>query len=107
MTLMDAEIFRSLPKFGENSGDDPVVHLKYYGPDSAMTWFVTEGQVENGEYRFWGIIVGPDTKNFGYFTLRELQNTQGPDGDYVARDEAFIPRPMSQIVELMGPQHES
>jgi hypothetical protein len=100
MQLLNAQILQSLPRLNANGGEDPMVHLKYYGPDSAMIWFACEGQPERGGCRFWGIRIDPNESHWTYFTLRELEDIRGPEGERVRRDETFAPRPLSQLMEL-------
>jgi hypothetical protein len=101
MELLNAQILQSLPRLNANGGKDPMVHLKYYGPDSAMIWFACEGQPEHGGCRFWGIRVDPTESHWTYFTLCELADIRGPEGERVRRDETFAPRPLSQLKELL------
>jgi hypothetical protein len=100
MEPLNEHILHSLPRLNANGGTDPTAHLKYYGPDSAMIWFAFEGQQEHGECRFWGIRVDPNESHWVYFTLRELEELQGPEGERVRRDETFTPRPLSTLMEL-------
>jgi hypothetical protein len=100
MDLLNDPILQSLPRLNANGGTDPMAHLKYYGPDSAMIWLAFEVQQERGDCRFWGIRIDPNQSHWIYFTLRELEDIRGPEGERVRRDETFTPRPLSQLMEL-------
>lgn len=51
--------------------------LKFFTPDSGWTWYVTEGEEEDGDFRFFGFVVGFE-KEWGYFVLSELEGARGP-----------------------------
>ena len=37
---------------------DPIVHTKFFTPDSNWTWYVTEGETEEDDFRFFGYVCG-------------------------------------------------
>ncbi len=73
--------------------DDPLVVLKYFTPDSSFSWYVTE--YDPDEQLFFGVVVGHE-REFGYFSLDELESIRGPIGLPVERDLHFKPTPASQ-----------
>ena len=99
--LTDAPI-HTLPRLNTNHGSTAMVHLRFFGPDSATQWYVVEGQEECGEFVFWGLTFGPYDRHWSYFTLRELQATRGPLGYSVCWDESFVPSPYIELVDLAG-----
>lgn len=55
MDLLPEEVRRALPKlYSQEHVPDPVVFAKFFTPDSGWTWFATEGEEEDGDFRFFG-----------------------------------------------------
>ncbi len=97
MRLLTEELRAKLPRlYGQEGNRDPVVHAKFFTPDSSWTWYVTEGQAEDGDFRFFGFVVGLE-KEWGYFMLSELEEARGPLGLPIERDLHFKPRPFSEV----------
>ena len=45
MQLLTEELRAQLPKlYSQENIPDPIVHLKFFTPDSNWTWYVTEGE---------------------------------------------------------------
>ena len=44
--------------YSQENTSDPVVHLKFFTPDSGWTWLVTEGQQDGDDFRFFGYVIG-------------------------------------------------
>ena len=94
MELLTAELRKSLPAlYSQENKKDPVAHIKFFTPDSNWTWYVTEGSEEEGEFIFFGYVVGFE-KEWGYFALSELEAARGPFGLGVERDLYFAPIPV-------------
>jgi hypothetical protein len=97
MKLLTEAILADLPPIGSTDGaDDPIVRVKFFTPDSGWTWYATEGGPENGDFIFFGYVVGV-CPEWGYFSLSELQEIRGKLGLPVERDLFFEPRPFSQL----------
>jgi hypothetical protein len=95
MQLLTEELRARLPKLYEQEGvHDPVIHAKFFTPDSSWTWYVTEGESEGDDFRFFGYVLGFE-KEWGYFLLSELESMRGPLGLPIERDLYFSPRPFS------------
>lgn len=71
--------------------------MKFFTPDSSWTWYVTEGEAQEGDFLFFGYVVGHE-REWGYFALSELEAVRGPLGLHLERDLHFEPRPMSSIL---------
>jgi hypothetical protein len=98
MELLPAELRESLPAlYSQEHEEDPVVHLKFFTPDSNWTWFVTEGSPDGDDFRFFGCVIGFE-EEWGYFVLSELQDARGPLGLPIERDLHFRPGPISEIL---------
>lgn len=78
----------------EKLGGDAVAHVKYFTPDSSWTWYATEF---DGADTFFGLVHGFE-KEFGYFSLSELESVKGPMGLHIERDLYWQPKTLKQIV---------
>ena len=60
MQLLTAELRSQLPPlYSQEHNQDPVVHCKFFTPWSNWTWFVTEGEPEEDDFRFFGYCLLP------------------------------------------------
>jgi len=98
MELLTAELRARLPPlYSQEQVSDPIVHCKFFTPDSNWTWYVTEGSAEEDDYRFFGYVYGMENE-WGYFVLSELESARGPLGLPIERDLYFTPSPSSQVI---------
>jgi hypothetical protein len=92
MKLLTKQIVRKLDKSPLGSTDGkPIkdVIVKFFTPDSSWTWYVAEGELQqSGDWMFFGLVDGLE-KEWGYFTLSELQAVRGRLGLPVERDMYF------------------
>lgn len=77
-------------------GDDAIVQVKLFTPDSGWTFYITE---YDGDDLCFGLVVGMETE-LGYFTLSELRAVRGPLGLRIERDLYFKPAPLREIRRL-------
>ena len=95
MKLLTEEIKRQLPPlYSQEHNPEPKAVIKLFTPWSNWTWYVMEF---DGEDLFFGLVDG-HCKEFGYFSLSELQNLIGPFGLKIERDLFFEPTPISKLV---------
>jgi hypothetical protein len=100
MELLTAELRRCIPPlYAQEKNKDPVVHAKFFTPDSNWTWYVTEGSEQEGDFIFFGYVFGLDAE-WGYFSLADLTAGRGPFNLAVERDLYFKPAPFSEVREL-------
>lgn len=90
--LLTAAIIKQLEKNPLYSGDGenvvPII-VKFFTPDSSWTWYAVEGsKQEDGDWVFFGLVDGHE-KEFGYFTLSQLQEIRGNLRLPVERDMYF------------------
>ena len=98
MSLLTPELLASLPPlYAQEKVLDPVVHAKFFTPDSNFTWYVTEGEAEEDDFRFFGFVCGMEDE-WGYFILSELESVRGPLGLEIERDLCFEPGPFTQVM---------
>ena len=98
MELLPSEAREQLPKlYAQEKIEDPLVYLKFFFPAGHWTWFVTEGESLDGDFLFYGYVIGSD-KEWGYFTLNQLEeiNIQNLT---VERDLYFTQESFSRCIE--------
>jgi hypothetical protein len=94
MKLMTVELRHKIPAlYSTEKQQDPIVHAKYFTPDSNWTWYVTEF---DGKDTFFGLVSGFELE-LGYFRLSELSTARGPLGLKIERDLYFDPVPLSVV----------
>lgn len=99
MQLLTKELRQQLPPlYAQEAEDDPVVHVKFFTPDSQWTWYVTEGSPEGDDFRLFGYVRGLESE-WGYFLLSELEQARGPLGLPVERDLYFRPGRFTAVLE--------
>jgi|GEM_PF-635417 len=90
---------RKLPPIGATGEQkDPIVQVKFFTPWTNWTWYGIEF---DGKDIFFGWVVGLE-KEFGSFSLSELQSLKGPAGLKIERDIYFEPKPISQVMKEHG-----
>lgn len=102
MKLMTKEIEEKLPKLYETESiptEDKIAVAKFFAPTSNWTWFAVEGTRQpDGDWLFFGYVIGHE-KEWGYFTLRELESVKLPFGLGIERDIFFDPQPIKPILQ--------
>lgn len=91
MKLLTKEIENKMPPLYSNEDkkpeDIPII-VKFFYPGGAWTWYATEGQWEDGDYLFFGLVRGFEAE-LGYFSLKQLMDCKGHYGLRVERDIYF------------------
>lgn len=101
MKMLTKKIERDLAKYPlysqDGKGKDAVVICKFFNPCGSGTWYVLEGErQENGDWMFFGI-VDLFEREYGYFTLSQLQEVRLPFGLKIERDMYFDKCKVSDI----------
>lgn len=89
-TLLTKEIIAKLPKLYETEAvelEDKLIQAKLFTPWSNWTWYIIEF---DGINQCFGYVKGHESE-FGYFSLSELAELQGPFGLKIERDKWFEP----------------
>lgn len=98
MKLLTAELRSQIPPlYSQEKNPDATVHLKLFCPWSNWTWFATEGSEQEGDFLFFGYVIGHE-EEWGYFLLSELESASGPGGLTIERDLSFKPGPFSEVI---------
>ena len=88
MKLLTKELLKKLPPIGHSikTKEEPQAIVKWFTPDSNWTWYVAEYNPEDG--MCWGLVDGFE-KEFGFFTIDEIQKLKGPLKLPIERDMWF------------------
>ena len=98
MKLLTDELRARLPPlYSQEAEPEPVVHAKFFLPGTGWTWYVTEGSEQDGDFLFFGFVVGLESE-FGYFLLSELESVRTPLGLAVERDLTFREGKLTDVV---------
>ena len=99
MKLLTKEITDKLPKLYATENiptDEKKVIFKMFTPTSNWSWFVVEGEQQDGDFMMFGLVQGFETE-WGYFSLNELKSAKGPMGLGIERDKFFKPCTVSEL----------
>lgn len=96
MDLLTTDLRAELPRlYSQDGNDNPTVFAKFFFPAGNWTWFVTEGEPEGDDFRFFGYVIGHDDE-WGYFSLNELMSIN-IHGLTVERDLYFERCPFTEV----------
>jgi len=99
MKLLTKELEKKLPALYETDEipvEDKTCHVKFFTPWSNWTWYATEYSPE--DRLFFGYVCGME-KEWGYFSLDELESVTGPVGLKIERDIHFGPVKMDKVLK--------
>lgn len=98
MKLITKKIEKDLAKYPlysqDSKGKEAVAICKFFL--QGFTWYVLEAQKNGNDYEFFGIVDGLE-KEYGYFTISQLQSLRGRWGLTVERDMYFKPTKVKDI----------
>jgi len=100
MTLLPKEIEKTLPPLYATekiATGEKIIKIKFFTPDSSWSWYIVEWDKE--EKIFFGYVNG-HYGEWGYFSLKELEEVRGPLGLKIERDLHFEPTKFKDIQEL-------
>lgn len=94
-TLVPEEIARKLPPLysQEEQGENAVAVLKLFTPWTNWTWYASEYDPE--QRLCFGVVVGLE-REYGYFSIEELEKINGPGGLTVERDLYWKPKSLKE-----------
>jgi len=73
--------------------EEKVIVVKFFTPWTSWTWYAVEF---DGEDLFFGLVDGHE-REWGYFSLTELQSVRGPWGLKIERDLHFPPTKVKDL----------
>ena len=98
MKLLTDELRARLPPlYSQEAEADPIVYAKFFLPGTNWTWYVTEGGEREGDFIFFGFVVGLESE-FGYFLLSELEGVRAGGIFPVERDLHFPEGRLTDVV---------
>jgi len=98
MKLLTEELRAKLPVlYAQEAEANPIVYVKLFLPGTGWTWYITEGQEQDGDFLLFGFVIGLDSE-FGYFLLSELESARSPLGLPVERDISFQEGRLTDVV---------
>jgi hypothetical protein len=87
----------------DGQGDDALVQVKYFTPDSSWSWYVLEYSPEHRLFFGWVIDASaPHFAELGSFSLDELEAARGPLGLPIERDLYFVPQSLWEVKAQHG-----
>jgi hypothetical protein len=91
MKLLTETLKKQIPAIYETESiplKEKDIICKFFNPCGAGTWYVIEGQQEDGDFIFFGL-VDLHEQELGYFSLMELESIRLPFGLKIERDIHF------------------
>lgn len=94
-TLVPDEIARQLPPLysQEEQGENAIAVVKFFTPWTGWTWYASEYDPE--KRLCFGVVHGQE-REYGYFSLDELEEIRGPGGLTIERDLHWKPKPLKE-----------
>ena len=94
-TLVPEEIAGKLPPLysQEEQGENAIAVVKFFTPWTSWTWYASEYDPERR--LCFGVVVGHE-REYGYFSLDELEAIRGPGGLRIERDLYWKPKPLRE-----------
>jgi hypothetical protein len=98
MKLLTKGIKKKLPKIDEQKvkGGDTIAYVHFFLPSGSWDWYVIEGTERKDDFIFFGLVDGV-AKEFGYFSLKELQSIKGAFNCSVERSLFWHPKALKEI----------
>lgn len=96
MKLLTKELREKLPKLKSTENvptEEKTAVVKFFQPWGSWTWYAVEF---DGEDLFFGWVHGFE-KEWGYFSLKELESVTGPFGLRIERDLYFSPTKIKDL----------
>jgi hypothetical protein len=90
MKLLTKEIEKSLPNFRTDGSSSHKAMVKFFTPWGGWTWYGTE--YNPAERCFYGLVDNGSDKEWGYWTLDEMEAVRGPWGLKIERDMYWTPQ---------------
>lgn len=103
MKLLTKAIENKMPKLYSTEGtptDDKKIICKFFNLGGSWSWYAVEGErQEDGDYIFFGLVDGHE-KEWGYFSLRELESVRWMGMQGIERDVHFSPVKVRDCIGL-------
>lgn len=102
MKLLTKEIIKKVPDTMsqmKRNEEDPIAYAKFFTPWDRWTWYLI-AMDSDLDYCFGYCLsgFGEDFDEYGYFSLKEVEEIEVLGGLKVERDRYFTPKKMSEIL---------
>lgn len=98
MQLLTKELEKRFVKIGSQQNiEDPIVITKFFNPTGAGTWYATEYNPTEKLFFGYVSIFGDHCDEWGYFSLKELQEVKCLAGLGIERDLHFQEQRINQL----------
>lgn len=101
MKLMTEELQQQIPLLyatEEIPLDKKMVYAKFFTPDASWSWYVSE--YNPNERLCFGYVIGHE-REWGYFSLDELESVRGSLGLKIERDIHFEPITYAELKKIL------
>lgn len=99
MQLLTNTLIKRFAEMGDQEdNNDPIVIAKFFNPCGAGTWLATEYNPEERIFFGYVSIFGDHCDEWGYFSLKELEDLKLPFSLSVERDLYFKETPVSKLI---------
>jgi len=109
MKLLTKAIEKTIPALystKETALEDKTIVCKYFAIGSDWTWYVVEGERrEDGDFLFYGLVEGHE-REWGYFTLGEMEALKWHGIPGIERDLYFKPVKVGECREIHPKPHK-
>lgn len=98
MKLLTETLKKQIPPLYSNEGvENPTIIAHFFNPMGIGDWYVLEGEEqEEGNWFFYGL-VDLQMREYGYFSLKELENIKLPFGMTIERDVYWTPKGVNDV----------
>lgn len=98
MKLMTKELEKQIPQLGTIENEkNPQIIAHLFNPMGVGDWYIIEGEKdENNDWMFYGL-VDLQFREYGYFTLKELEDIQLQYGLKIERDLYWTPKTIHEL----------
>ncbi len=104
MKLLTEELKTKLQNFPlysqDKKADEAKVICKFFTPVGEFRWYVIEGEFQENDWIFFGLVFNGDDSEYGYFSLNELTAIKLPFGLTIERDLYFSDKTISEVKKL-------
>jgi hypothetical protein len=101
MKLLTESLKKQIPSLNSTENlplEEKVAVAKFFNPMGVGTWYVIEGEEQDGDFIFFGLVELHE-QEFGYFSLSELESVALPFGLKIERDIQFTQEKIFKLLE--------
>ena len=92
---MKEEISKNYPLYSQDGKQESAICVAKFFIGN-YTWYITEGNYEDGDFIMFGIFANGDEHEYGYVSLKEMESVN-VKGFEIERDLHFDRQPLKEI----------